>query len=72
MNLGTEATDQNNVGSHGSIDFPDEVEVKNFTSVDNFILSVDIDSLYFGDERLGNVVAALGSKAIFSFSWMID
>ena len=57
--------------SHG-IDFPKEVTVNNFSTVEDFVLSVDIDSLYFGNHDLGRVVAGLGSKSIFNFNWMLD
>jgi len=54
------------------INFPSEVSVDEFSSTEDFILSVDIDSLYFGNELLGNVVAALGTRAVFSCDWMIN
>ena len=55
MTTQTDNDDETSPICHG-IDLPSEVVVEDFSKVDNFFVSVDIDSLYFGHENLLNVV----------------
>ena len=64
--------DDDNDQSHGEVDLPEKLAMFNFSSIPSFMLSLDIDSLYFGDEFLLKVVHGLGLKAIFSYNWMLD
>lgn len=71
MHQQEEESDDGSSIPHG-IDFPNDVSVNEFVSTKKFGLTVDVDSLYFGHEDLGKVVAGLGAKSIFSLNWMID